>query len=252
MRANADQGTDVRQAQAQLEAAHAATEAARVRLEQTTLVAPADAAVLSRQVEPGQIVQPGKALIGLALAGPTQVVAQVDERFLQQLRVGQSAVVVADAFPQERLAAQVLSIAPEVDAQRGAIEVKLSLQGPRPDFLREDMTLSVEVVTGSRERALVIPAQALRPGAQGGETVLVTQGGRAQARAVRTGLRTLDAAEIADGLADNEAVLVTPDVQAGQRVRVRVIDWQPARSNAAGATGRPGDPMSGLTQGIGR
>ena len=76
------------------------------------------------------IVQPGKALLGLALAGPTQIVAQVDERFLEQLRVGQKAVVVADAFAGQRLAATILSIAPEVDAQRGAVEVKFSLDQP--------------------------------------------------------------------------------------------------------------------------
>ena len=251
-RANTDQGTDVRQAQAQLEAARAATEAARIRLEQTRLEAPSDARVLTRLVEPGQIVQPGKALIGLALAGPTQVVAQVDERFLQQLRVGQSASVVADAFPQERLAARVLSIAPEVDAQRGAVEVKLSLQAPPPDFLREDMTLSVEVVTGSRDRTLVIPAQALRPGADGAQAVFVPDDGRAAARPVRTGLRTLDAVEVLEGLRNGEQVLLAPGLQPGTQVRVRGIEWQPARTTPAGAVLQSSDPMSGISQGFGR
>ena len=249
--ANTDQGTDVRQAQAQLEAARAATQAAQVRLDQTTIEAPADAKVLSRQVEPGQIVQPGKALLGLALAGPTQVVAQVDERFLQQLRVGQDASVVADAFPQQRLPARVLSIAPEVDAQRGAVEVKLSLKAAPPDFLREDMTLSVEVVTGARDRALVVPAQALRPGPQG-DAVLVVEDGRVVTRPVRTGLRTLDAAEIVEGLAAGQAVLVTPGLRDGQRVRANVVDWQPARTLPAGVGSKPGDPMSSIGQGMGR
>lgn len=71
MQANADAGTDVVQAQAQLALAQAATVAAQARLAQTALVAPADARVLVRAVEPGQIVQPGKALLSLALAGPT-------------------------------------------------------------------------------------------------------------------------------------------------------------------------------------
>lgn len=119
--------------------------------------------MLVRQVEPGQIVQPGKALLSLALAGPTQLVAQVDERFLDQLRPGQDAAVVADAFPGQRFAARLLSLAPAVNAQRGAIEVKFELVGAVPDFLREDMTLSVEVQTGRRESALVLPQSALRP-----------------------------------------------------------------------------------------
>lgn len=103
----------------------AATVAARARLAQSALLAPADARVLSRDVEPGQIVQPGKALMSLALTGPTQLSAQVDERFLDQLQPGQSAAVVADAFAGQRFSARVTAITPAVDAQRGAIEVEI-------------------------------------------------------------------------------------------------------------------------------
>ena len=160
--ANAEPGTDVVQAQAQLALASASRAAAEARLGEAVLTAPADARVLSRLVEPGQIVQPGRALLGLALAGPLQLVAQVDERYLEQLQPGQAASVLADAFPTQRFTARVLSIAPLVDAQRGAIEVKFSLPQPPPAFLREDMTLSVEVETARREQALVVPAEALR------------------------------------------------------------------------------------------
>lgn len=249
-RANADRGTDVVQAQAQLQAAAAAASAARARLAQAVLVAPAAARVLSREVEPGQIVQPGKALVGLALAGPTQIVAQVDERFLEQLRPGQKAAVVADAFAGQRMDATVASIAPEVDAQRGAVEVKLALERPPPAFLREDMTLSVEVETARRERALVLPARALRSGAAG-DVVLVADGRRAVERPVRIGLRTLDAIEVLEGAKEGELVLLGPALRPGARVRPRLVDWQPARSPQARGSGG-GDPMGGLTQAVGR
>ena len=178
VQASADAGTDVAQAQAQLDVARAAASAARARLAQASLLSPADARVLVREVEPGQIVQPGKALLSLALAGPTQLVAQVDERFLDQLRPGQSAAVVADAFPDQRFAARVLSLAPAVDAQRGAIEVKFALADSTPPaFLREDMTLSVEVETGRRNSALVLPQSALRPLAAGSANTVSGGGG---------------------------------------------------------------------------
>lgn len=248
--ANADRGTDARQAQAQLQAARAATAAARARLEQAVIEAPANARVLSRDVEPGQIVQPGRALLGLALAGPTQIVAQVDERFLEQLRVGQPATVLADAFPGQRLRATVLSIAPAVDAQRGAVEVKFSLAAPPPAFLREDMTLSVEVETGRRDRALVLPTRALRSG-PGGDTVLVAQDGRAVQRAVGTGIRTLDAVEVLSGVAAGDEVLLAPALEPGKRVRPQRVAWQPSRSPHARGSAA-GDPMSAISQGMGR
>lgn len=252
--ANADAGTDVAQAQAQLALAQAATEAARARLGQTDLLAPADARVLVREVEPGQIVQPGKALLRLALAGPTQLEAQVDERFLDQLQPGQPATVVADAFADRRFAARVLSIAPSVDAQRGAVEVKFALDGQSPAYLREDMTLSVEVETARRDRALVLPQVALR-GAVAGDsaTVLLLQGGRAQARSVRLGLRTLDAVEVLEGLQEGDTVLRGSAIQPGDRVRARTVAWT-AGSAVPGAVGQGqgGGAGSALTNAMGR
>ena len=255
VQANADAGTDVVQAQAQLALARAATVAAQARLAQATLVAPADARVLVRDVEPGQIVQPGKALLSLALAGPTQLVAQVDERFLDQLLPGQKASVVADAFAGQRFTARVLTIAPSVDAQRGAIEVKFALEQQAPAFLREDMTLSVEVETARRERTLVMPQAALRGPVEGDQaTVLVLQEGRAQARPVRLGLRTLDAVEVLDGLAEGDTVLRGGAVQAGDRVRARTVEWSAGSAAAGAAQGRAqgADAGAALTNAMGR
>ena len=256
LQATADAGTEVAQAQAQLALAQAATVAAQARLAQATLVAPADARVLVREVEPGQIVQPGKALFSLALAGPTQLVAQVDERFLEQLQLGQPAWVVADAFAAQRFAARVLSIAPAVDAQRGAIEVKFSIE-QAPAFLREDMTLSVEVETARRERTLVLPQVALRGPASGDQaSVLVLQDGRAQARNVRLGLRTLDAVEVLDGLKEGDTVLRGhASLQDGQRVRARTVPWttpSSAPTTASQGSAQGGGAAPALTGTMGR
>lgn len=228
--ANAEPGTDVAQAQAQLALASAARAAAESRLGEAVITAPADARVLSRLVEPGQIVQPGRALLALALAGPLQLVAQVDERYLAQLQPGQTAAVLADAYPAQRFTSRVLSIAPLVDAQRGAIEVKLSLPQP-PSFLREDMTVSVEVETARREQALVVPADALRGDESTGPRVWLARDGRVEARQVRLGLRTLDAVEVLDGLSAGELVLIGPAPQPGERVRA---------DSAAGISARAG------------
>ena len=246
--AMAESGTDVAQAQAQLALAGAARVATAARLGQAVLTAPADARVLARTVEPGQIVQPGRALLSLALAGPLQLVAQVDERYVGQLQPGQVAGVLADAYPTQRFTASVRSIAPVVDAQRGAIEVKFSLPQPPPDFLREDMTLSAEVVTARREQALVVPAEALRGGESTVPEVWLASGGRVLARKVRLGLRTLDAIEILDGLSAGEVVLLGPAPQPGQRVRADTG----AAASARSSNGTKEDAGAAMTGAMGR
>ncbi len=247
--ANADQGTDTQQAQAQEALARSATAAARARLAQAVLSAPADARVLARLVEPGQIVQPGRALLTLALAGAPQLVAQADERFLEQLQVGQSATVVADAFPGQRFAARVQSIAPLVDAQRGAVEVKFSLPQAAPAFLREDMTLSVEVETARRDATLVLPAGAVRSeDGAGRATVWVERGGRVEARALRLGLRTLDAAEVLEGLVAGEVVLIGAAPEPGRRVKAEPS----AAAKASAPKPSRADGGAALTNAMGR
>jgi HlyD family secretion protein len=204
--------------------ASAAVTAAKVRLAQAVLTAPADAKVLTRTVEPGQIVQPGRALLSLALASPLRLVAQVDERYLDQLRVGQTASVVADAFPDQRFAARVQSISPLVDTQRGAVEVKLSLPSQPPDFLREDMTLSVEVETARRESALVVPIGALRDDDTTPNVVVwIEVSGRVEERKVRTGIRSLDTVEVLEGLSAGDKVLIGASPNPGSKVHLKAV-----------------------------
>jgi HlyD family secretion protein len=249
--ANGDQGTDVAQAQAQLRLAAAATGAARARLAQTRITAPADARVLSRSVEPGQIVQPGRTLLQLALAGPLELVAPVDERYLQQLQVGQLAGVRADAYPDQRFEARVQRIGSLVDAQRGAIDVRFALAQP-PAFLREDMTVSIELETARRPKAIALPLGALR-NANGTDraTVLLDRDGTVEARPVRLGLRTLDAVEILDGLAAGDTVLLGAAPAPGQRVRSDT-STAAAGSPPTGSSGTGGSAGAALSNALGR
>ena len=236
----APQGSERAQAAAQLAAARAAVDASRVRLAQTVVHAPTAARVLVRSVEPGQIVQPGRALLTLALDGPVELLAQVDERFLEELRVGQPATVVADAFPERRFDATLQRIAPRIDAQRGSVELRFALQD-RPDFLREDMTLAIAVVTARRAHTRLIPLAALRSG----DRAWVAENGRVQARALRLGLRSADVVEVLDGLADGEWVLLSDTPQPGARVRPVPSVARPG-SDPTGAAG------AAMAQGIGR
>ncbi len=245
--ANADTGTEVAQAEAQLAVASAIRQSAQARLNEAEIVAPGPGRVLLRSVEPGQIVQPGRALLTLALSGPLQLVAQVDERYLEQLAPGQPARVLADAYPTQGFSAQVVSMAPVVDPQRGAVEVTFALQPPLPDFLREDMTVSVAVETARRAQALVVPVSALRGEAGSESVVWVAHQGRVEARPVRLGLRTLAWAEVLDGLGQGDAVLVGSVPGVGARVRA-------VAGPAPSATLSPGSPDAGtaMTNAMGR
>ncbi len=239
----------------QQQAAQAAVEAARARLAQSTLRAPASGKIIERTVEPGQIVQAGRALLKLAIDGPTELVALVDERFLGQLQIGQRTRVLADAYPLQPFDARLARLAPAVDAQRGAVEIIFTIEGAVPTVLREDMTLSVETITGERSAALVLPLRAMRidPSDPRRAVVLVLEGERARARSITLGLRTLDQVEITAGLASGSVVLLDPDVSADSRVRVRLLDAaKVSRDAAAGTNSGATDLTNAMSGGIAR
>ncbi len=213
-------GSDYALARTALEQARANLEAAQAKLAQTVILAPVDGVLIGRGVEPGNVVQPGKELMALAPAGETQIVVQIDERNLAQLALGQQALASADAFPGKRFAAELVYINPGVDALRGSVEVKLRVPKP-PEFLRQDMTVSVDVEVGRRADTVVVPSDAVREATGAQPWVLVVRGWRAVRQPVKLGLRGDGRVEILDGVAPGDELVPAGNalVKPGQRVR---------------------------------
>jgi HlyD family secretion protein len=213
-------GSDYAMAVAALEQARAGLLAARAKLSYATISASRDGVLIARDVERGDVVQPGKVLMVLSPAGETQIVLQIDERNLGRLKAGQKALASADAFARERFAAELVYINPGVDAQRGTVEVKLRVPEP-PAYLKQDMTVSVDIEIGRAAGALSIPAGAVHDATGGVPWVLRVEKGRAERRAVTLGLYGSGTAEIRSGLEEGDLVVVpgSSPVAPGERVR---------------------------------
>lgn len=207
---------------------------ARAQLAKTTIRAEVAGTVLTRDVEPGDLVQPGHVLFTIARDGPTEILVPLDEKNLEVLALGQSAMCVADAYPSRPFPAEVTFIAPSVDAQRGSVDIRLTVE-PVPAFLRQDMTVSVNVETGRRDDAIVVPNDAL--GAVDGDRaeVWVVADGRAARRQVTLGLRGLTLTEVTAGLAAGDWILADAGapVEEGDRVRVDPDDLPADSSDSA-------------------
>ena len=197
--------------------------AAQAALEKTEIKAQFPAIVLTRNVEPGDLVQPGRTLMELARLGQTEVLVPVDERNLGILKLGQSAVCIPDAYPERQFEAVLDHLAPTVDTERGTVDVRLSVSNP-PDYLRQDMTVTATIVTGERANALVVPNDTLRAVKGNEATVQLIELGRVAQRLVKLGLRGLTHSEITEGLSAGDVVIRTPDLSIGQRVRAGDVD----------------------------
>ncbi len=185
---------------------------AQANLDKTLISAPFAGRVQTRNVEPGDQVQPGKVLLEIARQGGLEIVVAVDEKFIAPLALEQPAVVIADAWPEQQLPAKVSFIAPAVDENSGTLDVHLQVTDEQ-QLLRLGMTVSVSITTAEKAQALVVPrdyVQASRAGAQ----VLVLEEGRAVARKIQTGLQSSTRVEVVSGLASGELLLLPEQLPA--------------------------------------
>jgi HlyD family secretion protein len=216
-------GSDYEVAMRALEQARASLQVSQAKLAYTTITSPSDGTLIARDVERGDVVQPGKALMVLSPAGETQIVLQIDERNLGRIKLGQQALASADAYPAQRFAAQLVYISPGVDAQRGTVEVKLLVPQP-PEYLRQDMTVSVDIEVERSAAALTLPADAVRDGAGAAPWVLVVRNGKAQRQAVKLGLRGDTVVQVVEGVAEGERVVPATNARVKPDQSVRIAD----------------------------
>ena len=214
--------------QSQEASAQARLASAQAQLDKATIRAEVAGTVLTRHAEPGDLVQPGQVLFEMAGDGTTEVLVALDEKNLEVLALGQSARCIADAYPRQPFAAELDFIAPSIDPQRGTVEVRLAVAAA-PDFLRQDMTVSVNIQTGAQASAIVVPNDALANLDGERPHVWVVEQGRAVRRELQLGLRGLVQTQVTAGLQAGDWVLADaqPPLEPGQRVRVleRPLPW---------------------------
>ncbi len=212
-------GSDYVMAFTQLNQAQATLATAQARLGYATITSPRDGVLITRSVEKGAVVQPGNALLVLAPAGDIQLLLEIDEKNLGLIHLGQDALASADAYPSQRFGAKVSYINPSVDITRASVEVKLTVSNP-PDYLRQDMTVSVDIQVDKRTSTLIVPARVVHDATSASPWVLVMRDGRPREQVVRLGLQAGDQVEVLAGVSQAEQVVpVAAGVRAGQRIR---------------------------------
>jgi len=213
-------GSDFAIAQTAVTQAQASAQASRARSQYARIRALVPGVLISRNVEVGDVAQPGKVLMTLSPLGRPQLVLAIDEKNLHLLRLGQSALASADAYAQQKFAAQLVYINPGVNAQTGAVDVKLEVPRP-PEFLQQDMTVSVDIEVARSPATLLVPSTVLHAMDSAQPWVLRVEAGRAVKVPVRLGLRSAGLCEVLSGLQEGDTVLADSSAVApGARVSV--------------------------------
>lgn len=161
---------EVANTRSQAVAARVALENARIELEDTEVRAKAAGTVLTRLVEPGQVISSptrdvggGTLLLTMADLGRVRARVRVDETDIGKLRPGVPARIEVAAFPGRSFSGTVEKIEPQavVDQNVTLFSVLINV-GNEEGLLRPGMNVDAVFDVAEREGALTLPVMALR------------------------------------------------------------------------------------------
>lgn len=194
-------------ARAQVEQAEISLEETQDSLANATLVAPFDGVVTAVYVQVGEFAS--GSVIQLVDTESMEVVLDVDEVDIGGIFVGQQAVITLETWPDDRLDAEVVSMAPQATAAEVVTyQVHLSIEATELP-LRSGMTANAELVTARREGVLLVPNRAITADRSNGTySVNRLQGDSVEKIQVSLGLRDNNYTEIRSGLNDGDRVII--------------------------------------------
>jgi membrane fusion protein, multidrug efflux system len=153
--------------QAELEAAQARDKQTRATVNNLQAIinkkvirAPFDGRVGIRAIELGQVVSPGTPLISLQTVTPIYAEFQLPQQSLADVKLGQKIVLKVDVFPGTSWEGTVTTVNPEVDPGTRNVRMRATVENP-DGRLNPGMFASVEVQSGEKGQAIVVPATSI-------------------------------------------------------------------------------------------
>ncbi|MBN1578702.1 MAG: efflux RND transporter periplasmic adaptor subunit [Chitinispirillaceae bacterium] len=194
-------------------------------LENTTLIAPFAGVVTSTAVEEGELysgsMTPGASggLVHIAQLDPLKIDLQVDDKTVQFVKKGLTVRLSVDQVDDSvPLAGRVDYVNPQADPASRSFGARVVVPN-RKRLLRPGYFAEVRLILGEKAGVLALPRSAIVD-----ERVFVVKGNLACARKVTLGWLTNEYAEVLDGVAENDLVVVAGNKALPDSAQVNVVE----------------------------
>lgn len=203
-------------AQANFQQAQAAVDNLRSQIAKKTVRAPFSGRLGIRQINLGQSLREGDAIVSLQTLSPIYVDFQLPQQYLNQVRQDLPVRVTADGLPDRQSTGKITAINPHVNAATRSIGVQATLQNAE-ELLRPGMFVSVEVVLPKLQTVLSIPTTAVLYAPFGDSVFIIeekqTEDGKKylalRQQFIRLGEKRGDFVSVLSGLSAGESVVST-------------------------------------------
>jgi membrane fusion protein (multidrug efflux system) len=223
----------VEESAANLEVAQAKLSLSQATASRLKIMAPFDGMTGIRTVNVGDYLKDGGDIVNIEDIAAVYVDFRLPERFQSKVKKGQKAQVDMDALPGRKFTAVIQAIDPMLDANGRSVGVRACIDN-RQNQLRPGMFARVNTVFSEREKAIVVPEEAIVPQAGKQFVIKLLDGAdkgteketkTTQRVEVKVGIRRPGKVEILEGLAEGDEV-VTAGQQRAQKdgTAVKVVE----------------------------
>jgi Cu(I)/Ag(I) efflux system membrane fusion protein len=194
--------------------------------------APQDGEILERAAVNGMRAAPGAVLFRIADHQVVWAMADIAERDLALISIGQKVAVRPRAYPNRIFNGEVALIYPHMNMQTRTARVRVEL--PNPDeLLRPDMYADIEIATGTTSPVLTVSESAVIDSGERQMVLLDKGDGRFEPRAVKLGRRGNGRVEIVEGIAEGDRVVVSANflIDAESNLKAALNGLEPAEKS---------------------
>lgn len=223
------------QAKEQVVSAKEEVQRAQTNLGYATITSPIDGVVLSKSVEEGQTVAasfstPELFTIAQDLTN-MQVVADVDEADIGDVKEGERVTFTVDAYPDDTFEGEVKQVRQEATTTNNVVTYEVVISAPNADLkLKPGLTANVTIYTAERKGVLSVPSKALRftpqketvgkmkivDAANAKNKVWIIEGNSIVAHKVNIGMTDGTNTQIVGGIAEGTKVVTGLNVMGGE------------------------------------
>lgn len=172
------------------------------------LKASIDGVIIERAATAGELVDKSKVIY--TISDPTQLwaIAEVKERDIAAVKLGQEAAFTTLAFPEEKFHGKVVLIGNQVETGSRTLEVRIAVDNA-DGRLKPGMFADVEIVTTILDNVLLIPDSALETDGENQIVFVALDGSKFEKRVVKLGLEQSGRVQILDGVKAGESIVTT-------------------------------------------
>ncbi|MDO3640650.1 efflux RND transporter periplasmic adaptor subunit [Mucilaginibacter sp. L3T2-6] len=198
----------------------AQSEVLKAQIAKTEIRAPFSGVIGLRNISPGGYLSPSTSIASLVNIDPAKVTFSVPERYLAMIKAGTKINFTIESS-RKNFSATVYAIEPAIDLSSRTITVRA--KAPNPDnLLKAGAFAKINLKLDQIAKTIMVPTQCVIPDLKDNK-VFIYQNGIAEAKVVKTDLRTDTRIEITSGLKAGDSLIVSGLIQIRNKVPLKVL-----------------------------